>query len=58
MNSAAGKERVGLYRRMLLEVLTENPGSAEVEEAYLDSYRKKLREDVERGVLRQVASGR
>lgn len=43
---------------MLLEVLTENPGSAEVEEAYLDSYRKKLREDVERGVLRQVASGR
>ncbi|MGC8639073.1 MAG: sulfatase-like hydrolase/transferase [Isosphaeraceae bacterium] len=58
MNSAAGKERVGLYRRMLLEVLTENPGSAEVEEAYLDSYRKKLREDVERGVPRQVASGR
>ena len=42
MASSIGGRRVGVFRRMLLEVLTENPGSAEVEKAYLESYRKWL----------------
>jgi arylsulfatase A-like enzyme len=42
MASSVGGRRVGVFRRMLLEVLTDNPGSAEVEKAYLESYRKWL----------------
>jgi hypothetical protein len=43
MESAERKHEVDAYRRMLLELLTENPGSAEVEKAYLASYRDALR---------------
>jgi hypothetical protein len=32
---------------MLLDVLTDNPGSAEVEKAYLESYRKWLEDLVQ-----------
>jgi arylsulfatase A-like enzyme len=42
MASYHGDQRVGAFRRMLLEVLTDNPGSAEVEKAYLEPYRKWL----------------
>ena len=42
MASSIGDRRVGAFRRMLLEVLTDNPGSAEVEKAYLEPYRKWL----------------
>jgi arylsulfatase A-like enzyme len=42
MASSIGGRRVGVFRRMLLEVLTDNRGSAEVEKAYLESYRKWL----------------
>ena len=42
MASSIGGRRVGVFRRMLLEVLTDNPGSAEVEKAYLEPYRKWL----------------
>jgi hypothetical protein len=37
-----GEHRVGTFRRKLLEVLTHNPGSVEVERAYLEPYRKWL----------------
>jgi arylsulfatase A-like enzyme len=47
MASTAGNHRVGAFRRMLLEVLTENPGSVEVEKAYLETYRKWLETLVE-----------
>jgi arylsulfatase A-like enzyme len=40
--SAAVDHRVGAFRTMLLEVLTENRGSVEVEKAYLEPYRKWL----------------
>jgi hypothetical protein len=42
MASTRGALRVGAFRRMLLEVLTDNPGSVEVEKAYLEPYRKWL----------------
>jgi arylsulfatase A-like enzyme len=43
MDSATGNEEVGAYRRLLLGVLTENPGSIEVENAYLRPYRQWLK---------------
>ena len=42
MESAEGQHEVGAYRRMLLDVLADNPGSFEVENAYLKPYRKWL----------------
>ena len=42
MASAQGGRRVVPFRKMLLEVLTANPGSVEVERAYLEPYRKWL----------------
>jgi arylsulfatase A-like enzyme len=42
MASSRGGQRVGAFRRRLLEVLTDNPGSVEVERAYLEPYRKWL----------------
>jgi hypothetical protein len=42
MDSQEGRRAVEEFRRMLLEVLTENPGSIEVEGAYLESYRRGL----------------
>jgi arylsulfatase A-like enzyme len=42
MASARGGHQVGAFRRMLLEVLTDNRGSVEVEKAYLETYRKWL----------------
>ncbi len=42
MKPAYGKQGVEVFRRMLLQVLTDNPGSAEVEKAYLKPYRKRL----------------
>jgi hypothetical protein len=43
MGSSYGDHAVGDFRRMLLEVLTDNPGSIEVEEAYLGLYRQELK---------------
>jgi len=42
MASTTGADRVRPFRRMLLEVLTDNPGSVEVEKAYLETYREWL----------------
>ena len=47
MASSIGGQRVDVFRRMLLDVLTDNPGSAEVEKAYLESYRKWLEDLVQ-----------
>ena len=35
-----------VFRRMLLEVLTDNPGSVEVEKAYLKRFRERLEAQV------------
>jgi arylsulfatase A-like enzyme len=42
MASPTGEHRVGAFRKLLLEVLRDNPGSVEVEKAYLEPYRKWL----------------
>jgi arylsulfatase A-like enzyme len=42
MNSSDGGQLTRDFRKTLLEVLTDSPGSAEVEEAYLGSYRRGL----------------
>ena len=42
MASATGDQRVRPFRRQLLEVLADNPGSVEVEKAYLEPYKKWL----------------
>ena len=55
MDSPDGPQAVGEFRRMLLEVLTENPGSIEVEAAYLESYRRGLEALVPEGSTRRVA---
>ena len=43
IGSARGNEVVGVFRRLLLDFLTENPGSIEVESAYLTPYRQLLK---------------
>ena len=47
MNSTPGKEEVEPFRRMLLKVLTDNPGSIEVENAYMKEFRQALGSVVE-----------
>ncbi len=47
VTSPQGRQRVGPFRKMLLEVLTDNPGSVEVEKAYLEPYRKWLEDLVQ-----------
>ncbi len=49
VDSASGHQtKVTLFRKMLLDVLTDQPGSSEVENAYLATYRKWLEELVQR----------
>jgi hypothetical protein len=38
---------VGVYRKMLLDALTDNPGSIEMENTYLKAYRQRLKSIVE-----------
>ena len=42
---------------MLLEVLTDNPGSIEVEKAYLEAYRQGLKALIQESSPQQVAAG-
>jgi arylsulfatase A-like enzyme len=43
-SSTHGNDKVAVFRKMLLGALTDNPGSSEVEKAYLTTYRKQLGE--------------
>jgi arylsulfatase A-like enzyme len=45
--TAGGSQVIGLYRKMLLDALTDDPGSIEVENAYLKAYRQRLKSIVE-----------
>jgi arylsulfatase A-like enzyme len=47
MGSTEGKQVVVDFRRMLLDALAHNPGSAEAESAYLKAYRQWLKSDAE-----------
>jgi hypothetical protein len=58
MGSSYGDRAVGVFRMMLLGVLTDNPGSIEVEEGYLDAYRQGLKALIEESSPRRVAAGR
>ena len=58
MGSSKDNQAVGVFRKMLLEVLTDNPGSIEVEKAYLGAYREGLRALVPDNAPRRVAAGR
>jgi arylsulfatase A-like enzyme len=49
IDSDEGKPAVAVFRRRLLDILSSNPGSSEVEKAYLTSYRQWLRDLVEQG---------
>ena len=57
MGSSDGDRVVGVFRKMLLEVLTENPGSIEAEGTYLEPYRQGLKALVQEGSPPQVAAG-
>ena len=52
MDSREGKQIAGLFRRMLLDALTENPGSIVAENAYLKPYRQWLKSLVEQSPVR------
>jgi arylsulfatase A-like enzyme len=43
MDSVEGKEAARVFRRKLLDELNDNPGSTEVEKAYLRSYKQSLK---------------
>jgi arylsulfatase A-like enzyme len=49
VNCPGGSQLVGVYRRMLLDALTANPGSIEAENAYLKAYKRWLKSVVEDG---------
>jgi arylsulfatase A-like enzyme len=49
VTSAEGNQMVGIFRRMLLKLLTDNPGSIEVENAYLKPFRQRLKTLVNEG---------
>jgi arylsulfatase A-like enzyme len=57
MGSSYGDQAVGSFRRMLLDVLTKNPGSREAEQAYLGTFRQELKDLVQKNSTRRVASG-
>jgi arylsulfatase A-like enzyme len=54
MDKTQGKEGVEPFRRMLLKVLTDNPGSTEVENAYLGEFRQRLKLVVEQSPAPQT----
>jgi arylsulfatase A-like enzyme len=49
MTSAEGGQMVSIFRRILLKLLTDNPGSIEVENAYLKPFRQRLKTLVNEG---------
>jgi len=55
--SSYGDQAVGVCRKMLLEVLTDNPGSIEAEKAYLGPYRQGLKALIPESSTGRVAAG-
>ncbi len=56
MGTSDGKQTVGLFRKMLLDVLSDNAGSTEVEKSYLELYRQDLKTLIEESSPRRVAA--
>jgi hypothetical protein len=57
IGSSYGDQTVGVFRKMLLDVLTNDPGSIEVKEIYLDAYRQGLKALIDENSPRRVAAG-
>ena len=57
VGSSHGNQAVETFRKMLLEVLTDNPGSIEVNKAYLDAYKQGLKALIAESSPRRVAAG-
>jgi arylsulfatase A-like enzyme len=57
VGSSSDNQAVGVFRKMLLEVLTDNPGSSEVEKAYLKAYKRGLKALIPESSPRRVAAG-
>ena len=58
MDSASGQDKVAVFRKMLLDVLTGQRGSPVVEKAYLASYRSRLEQLVDQQPSQSLAAGR
>jgi arylsulfatase A-like enzyme len=54
----SSKNELAALRQMLLDVLTKNPGSPEVEKAYLSKFRSQLEDLVRRNTPQSVAAAR
>ena len=57
MGTAYGDQTVVVFRKMLLDVLINNPGSIEVEDIYLETYRQGLKALISESSARRVAAG-
>jgi hypothetical protein len=57
IGSSYGDQAVRVFRRMLSETLTNNPGSVEAEKAYLETYRQGLKALDEENSAQRVAAG-
>jgi hypothetical protein len=57
VGSSSDNQAVGVFRKMLLEVLTDNPGSSEVDKAYLEAYKRGLKALIPESPPRRVAAG-
>jgi hypothetical protein len=57
LGSSHDNQALGVFRKMLFEVLTDNPGSIEVEKAYLEDYKQRLRALIPDSSLPRVAAG-
>jgi arylsulfatase A-like enzyme len=56
VGSSYDNQAQGLFRKMLLEALTDNPGSIEVEKAYLEAYKQGLKALIPESSPRRVAA--
>ena len=57
VRSSPDNQAVGAFRKMLLDVLTENPASIEVDKVYLEAYKQGLKALIPESSPRRVADG-
>ncbi len=55
VRSSRDNQAVRVFRKMLLDVLTENPASIEVDKAYLEAYKQGLKAIIQESSPRRVA---
>jgi arylsulfatase A-like enzyme len=57
IGTSSGDNAVAAFRKLLFDVLTANPGSIEVETAYLKTFKRELESQIREIEERQVAAG-